>query len=111
MASWHASRNKFSVEEAREMMIRDGSSLREIRVAGISYKVRRPPSPRHELPETNVIHRAAGYQSSIPKTEPRAESSRSHKTIVEGSTVGRGNSMRVTLPLCITFPSPRMGLV
>ena len=39
MASWQVSRNKFSVEEAKEMMIRDGSSLREIRVAGISYKV------------------------------------------------------------------------
>ena len=49
MASWQASRNKFSVEEAKEMMIRDGSRLREIRVAGISYKVRRPPNPRHDL--------------------------------------------------------------
>ena len=48
MAGWQASRNKFSVEEAREMMMRDGSSLREIRVAGISYKVRRPSNLRHE---------------------------------------------------------------
>lgn len=40
MSSWKTSRNKFSVEEAREMMMRDGSTLREIRVAGISYKVR-----------------------------------------------------------------------
>ena len=49
MASWKASRNKFSVEEAREMMIREGSRLREIRVAGISYKVHHPPNSRHEL--------------------------------------------------------------
>jgi hypothetical protein len=48
MASWQASRNKFSAEEAREMMIRDGSRLREIRVAGISYKVRHPSNSRHE---------------------------------------------------------------
>jgi len=43
MASWKASRNKFSVEEAREMMMRDGSRLREIRVAGISYRGRWVP--------------------------------------------------------------------
>jgi hypothetical protein len=47
MASWKASRNKFSVEEAREMMMRDGSRLREIRVAGIRYKVRHAPNSRH----------------------------------------------------------------
>ena len=49
MASWQASRNKFSVEKAREMMIRDGSRLREIRAAGISYKVCHPSYSRHEL--------------------------------------------------------------
>ena len=49
MASWQVSRNKFSVEEAKEMMIRDGSSLREIRVAGISYQVHDPSGSRHEL--------------------------------------------------------------
>jgi len=43
MASWKASRNKFSVEEAREMMMREGSRLREIRVAGFSYKGRWVP--------------------------------------------------------------------
>lgn len=47
MASWKASRNKFSVEEAKEMMMRDGSKLREIRVAGISYKVRHASDSRH----------------------------------------------------------------
>lgn len=46
MACWKASRTKFSVEEAKEMMMRDGSRLREIRVAGISYKVHHPSSPR-----------------------------------------------------------------
>ena len=46
MASWKASRNKFSVEEAKEMMMREGSRLREIRVAGFSYKVHRPPNLR-----------------------------------------------------------------
>ena len=49
MASWQVSRNKFSVEEAKEMMIRDGSRLREIRVAGISYKVRHPFNSRRDL--------------------------------------------------------------
>ena len=49
MAGWKASRNKFSVEEAREMMMREGSKLREIRVAGISYKVRRVSKLRHQL--------------------------------------------------------------
>jgi hypothetical protein len=49
MASWQASRNKFSVEKAREMMIRDGSRLREIRAAGISYKVRHLPYSRYEV--------------------------------------------------------------
>lgn len=49
MASWKASRNKFSEEEAREMMIRDGSKLREIRVAGISYKVRHALNSRRRL--------------------------------------------------------------
>ena len=49
MASWQVSRNKFSVEEAKEMMIREGSSLREIRVAGISYQVRHPSGSRYEL--------------------------------------------------------------
>lgn len=43
MAGWKASRNKFSVEEAREMMMREGSRLREIRVAGFSYKGRWVP--------------------------------------------------------------------
>ena len=57
MASWQASRNKFSVEEAREMMMRDGSRLREIRVAGISYKVHHPPGPRHDLRLTRSIGR------------------------------------------------------
>ena len=49
MASWKASRNKFSVEEAMEMMMRDGSRLREIRVAGISYKVRHVSKLRYLL--------------------------------------------------------------
>lgn len=48
MASWKASRTKFSLEEAREMMIREGSKLREIRVAGISYKVRHLSDSRHQ---------------------------------------------------------------
>jgi len=43
MACWKDSRTKFSVEEAKEMMIREGSRLREIRVAGISYKGRWVP--------------------------------------------------------------------
>lgn len=47
MASWKTSRNKFSVEEAKEMMMREGSRLREIRVAGISYKVRHASDSRH----------------------------------------------------------------
>lgn len=47
MASWKASRNKFSVDEAKEMMMRDGSRLREIRVAGIPYKVRHASNSRH----------------------------------------------------------------
>ena len=49
MASWRASRNKFSVEKAREMMIRDGSRLREIHAAGILYKVCHPSYSRHEV--------------------------------------------------------------
>jgi len=49
MASLKASRNKFSVEEATEMMMREGSRLREVRVAGISYKVRRVSKSRHQL--------------------------------------------------------------
>ena len=48
MASWKASRNKFSVEEAKAMMMRDGSMLREIRVAGIPYKVRHASNSRRE---------------------------------------------------------------
>lgn len=74
MASWKASRNKFSVEEAREMMMRDGSTLREIRVAGISYKVRHAVSSRH-LAKAHAIHRVVGFQLSTPRTEPHAESS------------------------------------
>ena len=44
MACWKASRTKFSLEEAKEMMMREGSTLREIRAAGISYKVHHPPN-------------------------------------------------------------------
>lgn len=55
MACWKDSRTKFSVEEAKEMMIREGSRLREIRVAGISYKVHRPPNSNHGLGLTQPI--------------------------------------------------------
>lgn len=74
MAGWKASRNKFSVEEAREMMMRDGSRLREIRVAGMSYKVRRAANSRHSA-KANAIYRVAGFQLSTPKTGPHPESS------------------------------------
>ena len=47
IASRKASRTKFSVEEAREMMMRENSRLREIRVAEISYKVHHPSDPRN----------------------------------------------------------------
>jgi hypothetical protein len=94
MASWKASRNKFSVEEAKEMMMREGSRLREIRVAGISYKVRHP-SRFEAWTETNAIHRAAGYQSSTPKMEPHTESSGCHKTIAEESVAGLCNLITV----------------
>lgn len=101
MASWKASRNKFSVEEAKEMMIRDGSRLREIRVAGISYQVRHPFNPRQT--ENNVIHRAAGYRSSIPKMALHTESSGYHKTIAEDRAAGMCNLMCIALSSRITL--------
>ena len=100
MACWKASRTKFSVEEAKGMMMREGSRLREIRVAGISYKV--PPSSRFETwIVTDEICRAAGYQSSTPKTAPPTEISGYHKTIAEESVAGRGNLICILLSSCI----------
>jgi len=75
MASWQVSRNKFSVEEAKEMMVRDGSRLREIRVAGISYKVRHSPNSRHELRLT---------RSTGPLGTSRQPGGRNHMRRVQG---------------------------
>ena len=91
MAGWKASRTKFSAEEAKEMMTRDGSRLREIRVAGISYKVHHPFARLETWTETDAVYRAVGYQSSILKAAPHTESSWYHRTIAEDSVAGRYN--------------------
>ena len=108
MASWKASRTKFSVEEAKEMMIREDSRLREIRVAGISYKAHHPSNLR-QYTEADEIYRAAGHRSSTPKTAPHTESLRYRKTIAEGSVAGRCNLICILFCSRITLFNPKDG--
>jgi hypothetical protein len=50
-----------------------------------------------------VIHRAAGYQSSIPKMESHAESSGYRKTKVEDSVAGPCDLMCIMSPSGVTL--------